>query len=112
MKIFDLVFSPGGAVVGATYADVHARVNAFRINIAVIFVGAGLLTFNMFGGLGTRLMIAAVGLCVGGAILIGLVYPNVIQRVVVNPNELRLEAPFIERNIELFSELLNYSAKS
>ena len=100
LKIFDLVFSPGGAVVGATYADVHARVNAFRIIIAVIFVGAGLLTFNMFGGLGTRLMIAAVGLCVGGAILIGLVYPNVIQRVVVNPNELRREAPFIERNIE------------
>lgn len=100
LSIFDLVFSQGGAVFGATYADVHARVNAFRIVVAVILAGAGLLIINMFVGLGTRLILAAVGLCVGAAVLIGLVYPLLIQRVVVNPNELRRETPFIARNIE------------
>jgi uncharacterized membrane protein (UPF0182 family) len=52
-------------------------------------------------------MVAAVGLCVGAAALIGIVYPMVTQRVVVNPNELRREAPYIARNIEFTREGFN-----
>jgi len=38
------------------------------------------------------------------AIIVGLIYPNLIQRFQVQPNELALETPYIEYNIEFTRE--------
>jgi len=101
LDIFDLVFSDGGVVVGATYTDIYARLNGLRILIIVDLSVAALLLFNMFASRGLRLIIGAVILWLVAAVLMQILLPNVVQRVLVNPNELRREMPYIERNIAL-----------
>ncbi|MSQ12844.1 MAG: UPF0182 family protein [Dehalococcoidia bacterium] len=97
--IFELSFSQRGAVFGATYADVTARVFAHRMLMAVMVGGAGLLLFNAFVLRQLRLIGAVVGLWFGAALLVGLLYPGLVQRFRVQPSELDKERPYIERNI-------------
>ncbi|MCZ6789130.1 MAG: UPF0182 family protein [Chloroflexi bacterium] len=100
---YDLLFASGGAAFGASYTDVHARLPALLV-LTVIAVASGLLLLvtllpALRGTRGTRLAIGAVGLWVGSALLVGFLYPASIQRFTVQPNELKRESPYIERNI-------------
>lgn len=98
LSIWELNFSPRGQVVGASYADVHAQLPALRILIAIALVSAFILLVNIrFQG--WRLPAIALGIWVGASILVGGLYPFIIQRFVVAPNEVEAEAPYIERNI-------------
>ena len=101
---FGTVFSTGGAVFGATYADVNARIPALLLVTAIAVAAGVLLLVSLLPALrgpkGTRLILGAIGLWVAAAVLGGNVYPSFVQRFTVEPNELEKEKPFIERNIE------------
>src|SRR5690606_13089770 len=47
-----------------------------------------------------RAMVGVLGLWIAIAILAGNVYPGLVQRFQVNPNELNLERQYIQNNIE------------
>ena len=95
---WDLLLSPEGAVFGAAYADVNARMPAMLI-MTIIAVGAGLLMLANTYFSGRRLLIGAFALWFVANIVLGSVWPNLIQQFTVNPNEFVREATFIERNI-------------
>jgi uncharacterized membrane protein (UPF0182 family) len=59
-----------------------------------------LVVVNLFLRRGLWLPLASTGLWVLTAIIGGLIYPAIVQRFSVNPNELTKETPYIERNIE------------
>ncbi|MBM3946655.1 MAG: hypothetical protein FJ315_04555, partial [SAR202 cluster bacterium] len=99
LGIFELSFSDRGAVFGASYTDVNARILANRLLMAVVVGGAGLLAFNAVVLREVRLIGAVVVLWLGMVILVGVLYPALIQRLQVEPSELARERPFIERNI-------------
>jgi uncharacterized membrane protein (UPF0182 family) len=100
LDIYELDFSPRGLVTGASYTDVNAQLPAFRILIIISVVAAVILLLNIrFKG--WRLPLIALGVWVGASILLGWAWPGLMQRFVVTPNEVALEAPFIERNIEM-----------
>jgi len=93
-------FSQRGAVTtGASYTDVNAVLPAKTV-LAVIAVLCALLFFA--GAVRRSALLPAVGfgLLVLSAILIGGVYPAVIQQFVVKPNELAKETPYINREIK------------
>jgi len=93
-------FSQRGAVTtGASYTDVNAVLPAKTV-LAVIAVLCALLFFA--GAVRRSALLPAVGfgLLVLSAILIGGVYPAVIQQFVVKPNELAKETPYISREIK------------
>jgi uncharacterized membrane protein (UPF0182 family) len=96
---FDLLTSPRGVVVGASYTDVNAHLPALRILIFIAIVCAILFLVNIRMR-GWALPVIAVGLLVLVAIAAGAAYPSFVQRFNVNPQELQRERPFIERNIE------------
>ena len=48
----------------------------------------------------TMIPVASLGLLVLSAVVVGTAYPEIVQRFQVDPNEQRLESPYIERNIE------------
>ena len=96
---WDLLLSEGGAVFGAAYTDVNARMPALLI-MTIIAVGAGLLMLANIYMSGRRLIIGAFGLWFVMNILLSSVWPNLMQQFTVNPNEFVREAPFIERNIQ------------
>ncbi len=98
LSIWELNFSPRGQVSGASYTDVHAQLPALRILIGIALISAFILIVNIrFQG--WRLPAIALGIWIGASILVGSAYPAVIQRFVVDPNEVEAEAPYIERNI-------------
>ncbi|HKB30110.1 MAG TPA: UPF0182 family protein [Streptosporangiaceae bacterium] len=96
---YGLNFSQRGTVTtGASYTDVNAVLPAKTI-LAVIAIVCALLFFA--GALRRSVMLPAVGfgLLVLSAILVGGVYPAIIQQFDVKPNELAKESPYIQREI-------------
>lgn len=98
LDIFELNFSPRGQVLGASYTDVHAQIPAYQILIVIaLLCGIALIVNIRFKG--WKLPAIALGVWIGAAVLIGAVYPALVQQFRVTPNEIAAETPFIERNI-------------
>jgi uncharacterized membrane protein (UPF0182 family) len=95
---FDLMFSHNSSVVwGAAYTDVNARLPVMTFEAGAGIVIAGALIANIW----VRRMwlpLAAAGLWVAMLVL-GGVYPAVVQSFFVTPNAQSYELPFIEREI-------------
>ncbi|GAA4893926.1 hypothetical protein GCM10023405_10560 [Streptomonospora salina] len=96
---YGLVFSNRGYTFGASYTDVNAVLYAVII-LAVISVVCALLFFANIYVRNVMMPVASLGLLVLSAILIGGVYPAIVQQFQVSPNEQRVENPFIQRTIE------------
>ncbi len=95
---FALTKSRNGFVDGATYTDVHAHLPALRLLIVISVAAAGLFIVNIWRR-GWVFPIIAVGLWGFISIVVGTIYPAVIQKFSVQPNELTKEQPYIVRNI-------------
>ena len=96
---YGLDFSQRGTVTtGASYTDVNAVLPAKTI-LAVIAVVCAVLFFA--GAARRSVIVPAVGfgLLVLSAIIVGGVYPAIIQQFQVKPNELAKESPYIQREI-------------
>ena len=96
---FALVTSTNGFVEGAGYTDVHARLPAFTILIVLSLASAAILLVNVRAR-GWSLPAVAVGLWMFVALVIGVLYPTILQALKVSPAQATLEAPYIQRNIE------------
>lgn len=100
IDIYELNFSPRGQVLGASYTDVHAQLPALQILIVIALLsGIALIANIRFRG--WKLPAIAFGVWVGASILIGGIYPALVQQFRVAPNEVAAEAPYIERNIKM-----------
>jgi len=100
ISIWELNFSEFGQIIGAGYTDIHARVPAYQILIAVSLATAVALLLNIRYK-GWRLPLISVGVWVAASILLGAVWPALMQQFIVAPNEASAEAPYIERNITM-----------
>jgi uncharacterized membrane protein (UPF0182 family) len=97
LQRFALLDSSRGAVFGAGYTDVHARMPLLHLLTGVLVLGALLLVANVFVRRWRWVLIAAgVGLALT---ILSPLYPAIVQRFSVQPNELALERPYIEHNI-------------
>jgi uncharacterized membrane protein (UPF0182 family) len=94
----EFLIPAGGAIAGAGYADVHGRMPATLLLLAVAVIGAGLAGLQAFtprnwpipAAIGAYLLVS-----IGGEI-----YGTMLQRFVVTPNEQARETPYIQNNIE------------
>lgn len=96
---YGLVFSDRGYTFGASYTDVNAVKTALTI-LTVISVICAVLFFANIVFKNTMIPVASLGLLVLSGVVVGVAYPEIVQRFQVDPNEQRLESPYIERNIE------------
>src|SRR5258705_4086630 len=95
---FALTLSHRGTVDGATYTDVKAQLPALNLLMLISVAAAILFIANIFRK-GWVFPIIAVGLWGFISIVVGTIYPAVIQRFVVQPNEFAREETYIGRNI-------------
>jgi uncharacterized membrane protein (UPF0182 family) len=95
---YDLTSSQRGVVRGALYTDVNAQIPALNLMILVSLAVTALLMWNIRQR-GWRLPVLGMGLWVVVAVVVGTVYPAVVQRFVVQPNVSTRELPYIQRNI-------------
>ena len=99
LGIWDLVYSPRGAVFGAGYTDMHAQLPAqWALFAATILLGV--LVLVALARRRVRWAAYGVGLWLVLGIVIGQIVPGLMQRLQVEPNELKLETEYIEYNIE------------
>ena len=98
LQRFELNFSGRGVVQGASYTDVKAELPALNMLI-VISIAAAILFLVNIRLRGWVLPVIAVGLWSFVSVIIGAIYPAVIQKVRVEPNEFQKEEPYIARNI-------------
>src|SRR3954471_21279850 len=95
---FELNFSTRGVVEGASATDVKAQLPALNLLIFISIVAAVLFLWNIRRR-GWVLPIIAVGLWAFVSLVIGTIYPALIQQFSVGPNEFAKEKTYIARNI-------------
>ena len=91
--------SSSGLYTGATYADANAVIPGFQILALISVVVAALFLITaVFAN--WRLSIMGTALMVVSSLVLGGLYPWIVQTFQVVPNERTLEAEYIKRNIE------------
>ena len=98
LQRWSLVNAQDGYVNGAGYTDVHARLPAETLLIYVSIFAAAILLFNIRRQ-GWTLPVLAVGIWAFVALVVGIIYPALLQALKVTPAQSSLEAPYIQRNI-------------
>ncbi len=99
LGIWELVFSPQGYVFGASYADIHAKLPAQWILLAVVLICIVLFVVSILRRK-PRWFLYGIGGWIVTAIIVGGIFPSIVQRFQVEPNELARERPYIEYNIQ------------
>jgi uncharacterized membrane protein (UPF0182 family) len=84
---------------GLRYVDANAYLPAKTILVAIAAICA-LLFFATLWRRTWQLPVIGFGLMVLSAILIGGLYPAIVQKFQVQPNEQAKESPYVEKNIE------------
>jgi uncharacterized membrane protein (UPF0182 family) len=98
LKVFNLLYSPRGIVFGAGYTDLHARLPAYQI-LRWLSVACALLLFANVRRRKWRLPVTALSILVVAPVILLGIYPALVQYLVVNPNEITRESPYIVHNI-------------
>ncbi len=99
LDLFDLVRSSRGAAYGASFTDLAAQQWAQYI-LAIAAIGAAVLSIISTASSGFRLVTIGAAVWAAALVLIGGVFPALIQNLDVKPNELDRERPYIAYNIE------------
>lgn len=98
LESYRLLYVNNGAFYGAGYVDINVRLTTLKALTFVTPLAAAVLAFGMWKG--AWRMMALPPLVVVAIYLLGIrVYPVVLQKFKVAPNELALETPYIEHNI-------------
>ena len=99
LAMYDLLYSPRGMVFGAGYTDVHATLPVLWALLVLSVMTAGTFFWRADKG-GIRAPLFAIGALAAVGILGGSIYPEIVQRFVVAPNEFDKERPYITYSIE------------
>ena len=99
VRIPSLLYSATGQFTGASFTDIHAVLPFLKILIFVAVIAAILVIINIFRS-NNRLIVLALGSYILVSILGGWIYPTILQKFIVSPNELVKETPYIKHNIE------------
>jgi uncharacterized membrane protein (UPF0182 family) len=100
---FLLLYDDNGVVVGAGYTDLHVELPVLWFLLGLAAAAAVACWANMRWRT-YRIPLGAAAVLVASSIVLSLVFPALFERLYVKPSELRLEAPYIARNIALTRE--------
>ena len=99
LAMYGLLYSPRGIVYGAGYTDVHATLPILQAELFLCLLTAvAFLVGAKWGRL--RPPLYSVGLLVVVAVFGGSIYPEIVQRFIVAPNEIDRERPYIANAIK------------
>jgi uncharacterized membrane protein (UPF0182 family) len=95
---YDLAYQSGSLLTGITYTDDNAVLPAKAILMGIALICAVLFFLNVWR---RTWLLPSMGLAllVLSAILLGLIWPGIVQNFQVKPSESDKEAPYIEKNI-------------
>ncbi|NLO98452.1 MAG: UPF0182 family protein [Peptococcaceae bacterium] len=100
LDTFSLVYSQSGHVSGAGFTDVHVSLPILRVLMVISIVG---FIFSLVALVfrDSRLLTVPIPLLLFFSLIVYGFLPPVVQSLIVIPNELQKEAPYIANEIEL-----------
>ncbi len=98
LATFGLIHSTRGGIFGAGYTDVNAQLPALNILMVLALVCAVALIANIFLKKPRIILFCGAGLIVA-SVLVGSIYPSLVQKLQVEPNQFNREQEFINHNI-------------
>lgn len=104
---YDLVFSEHDQFFGAGYTDIHARLPILTITVFGLLIAAVLCLVSLRRGAGLLLPIGGFAVVLLFWVAASLIYPPLVQRFVVIPNQLERESEYIERHLEFTRRAYN-----
>ncbi len=96
---YSTAVTSGSLFTGVNYTDANAVIPGLQILALISLAVAAAFLITAFIGQ-WRLSIIATALMVVSSLVLGGLYPWIVQTFQVVPNERTLEAPFLQRNIE------------
>ncbi|MFC1942457.1 UPF0182 family protein [Chloroflexota bacterium] len=99
LGIWELVFSSRGVIFGAGYADLNAKLPAQWILLVVVVTFIAIILVSILRR-NVRWPLYGIGGWIVAVIVVGGIFPGLVQRFQVQPNEMARERPYIEHNIE------------
>lgn len=106
---YELLYSSAGVVQGAGYTELHVVRIALWVMVAAS-VALGLMAIYSYRSDRPRLAVWGAATYFGIMIVALLAAPLLIQNLIVEPNELELETPFIEYEIAMTREAYGINA--
>jgi uncharacterized membrane protein (UPF0182 family) len=97
---FELVYSNRGIATGVSYTDANAQFLAFNVLTALSAIAAALLVGGAFARVLWPLWLTLAVWFIA-SIGIGRIYPEIVQRLTVGPNQLAQEQQYIANNIAM-----------
>jgi hypothetical protein len=99
LAMYGLLYSPRGIIYGAGYTDVQATLPVLRVELFLCLLTAVAFMARTNWGR-VRPALYSLGLLVAVAVLGGSIYPEIVQRFIVAPNEIDRERPYIANAIK------------
>ena len=99
LDTFELLYSSRGAAFGASYADIYASLPTLRFMALLALIASGLCVAQIYRT-GFKYILVGGGSLIVAHVLGLSLYPSLLQRFRVVPNEIAAERPFIERSIQ------------
>ncbi len=98
LKQYDLLFSTRGVAYGASYTDIHVTLWVYRVMIALSVLSAFLFVIGLRS---KKFKLALTGPVLMIAVsIIGNVGAVVVQNLIVSPDEISKETPYLRYNID------------
>ncbi len=98
LAMYRLVYSPRGVAFGASYTDVYAELPALKV-LAVACAAVAAVALASISSRNYRLLGGGIAALVALSFIMRNVVPGVVQQLVVKPNEIAKETPYIQHNI-------------
>ncbi|MGB4372510.1 MAG: UPF0182 family protein [Halanaerobiales bacterium] len=100
LQAYGLLYAPSGVFFGPGYTDIYAKLPALRVLFIIVVVIAIIFLINIFKRQ-YRLILWGFLAWILVSFLLGAIYPALVQRFRVAPNEIAMEREFIEYNIDM-----------
>lgn len=100
LERYELLFKSDGIVFGAGYTDVMIQLPSIWILFILSLVLSLIFFINRWIKL-TKYIPSILALFVAVMVLGRVIVPSMVQQFSVEPNELELETPYLEKNIEM-----------
>ena len=99
LKRYVLLYSTVGPAFGASYTDIHVQLTMYTILMVVL--GAFVICLVVYMVLQRRsVLLIGLAATLGTMVVAGSIIPAIVQKIIVKPNELDKERPYIAYNIE------------
>lgn len=106
LNFYNILFSSSGVIFGAGYTQIYANLVAYKVMLVLSLVIAVVILMNIFSKR-IKWILYAAGLWLLVAIVMQGLYPGIVHKLVVQPDEFNKEKPYIKYAINFTRKAYN-----